>query len=90
MEKNNIAKYVLAGIIVVSIAVVMGFMFTHNENKEYTSTISLCVGTLLGAFTTVYTYEFGSSKGSAEKNSMIYHSTPTVPPINPEEETLIK
>jgi len=76
MEKKNIARYVLASIIVISLVVVLGFMFTHNEDGKYTSTISLCVGTLLGAFTTVYTYEFGSSKGSSDKNDMLLNSTP--------------
>ena len=76
MEKKNIFKYILAAIIIISLIVVMGFMFVHNDDGKYTSTISLCVGALLGAFTTVYSYEFGSSKGSDEKTKMLYNSTP--------------
>lgn len=79
MEKKNLFRYILAAIIILGLITVMIFMFTHNESNEYTGTINLCVGALIGAFTTVYTYEFGSSKGSSDKNAMLYNSTPTNP-----------
>jgi hypothetical protein len=77
MEKKNAFRYFLAIIIIISLIVVMGFMFTHNEDGKYTDTITLCIGALIGAFTTVVSYEFGSSKGSADKDVMLYKSTPT-------------
>jgi hypothetical protein len=79
MENKNVFRYILAAIIIISLIVVMVFMFAHNDGGRYDSPINLCVGALLGAFTTVYTYEFGSSKGSNEKTKMLYNSTPTLP-----------
>lgn len=79
MKKKDLFRYILAAIIIISLIIVMTLMFTNNDDGKYTSTISLCVGTLLGAFTTVYSYEFGSSKGSADKNALIYNSTPATP-----------
>jgi hypothetical protein len=87
MEKKDTFKYVLAAIIILSLVVVMIFMFTHNDDKRYDSPINLCIGALLGAFTTIYTYEFGSSKGSDDKTKLLYNSTP-IPPVVPKEEEL--
>jgi len=42
-------------------------------------TINLVIGALLGAFGTVVGYFYGSSKGSADKNEMVYKSTPNQP-----------
>lgn len=75
-KEKNVLKYVLAAIIIVSVLIMLGFMFANNKEGQYTNTINLCVGAFLGAFTTIYNYEFGSSRGSAEKNDMIYNSTP--------------
>jgi len=85
MEKKNIFRYILAAITIVSLIIVMGFMFMNNDDGKYTTTISLCVGALLGAFTTVYTYEFGSSKGSDEKTKMLYNSKPILEEEIPKE-----
>lgn len=76
METKNLFRYILAAVIIISLIVVMIFMFTHNDDGKYNETISLCIGALLGAFTTVVSYEFGSSKGSADKDHMLYNSTP--------------
>ena len=81
MEKKNTFRYILAAVIIIGLIVVMGFMFSHNDDGKYNETISLCIGALIGAFTTVVSYEFGSSKGSADKDAMLYNSSP----INPEK-----
>lgn len=79
MEKKHLFRYILASVVIVSLIVVMIFMFSNNGDGKYSNTINLCVGALIGAFTTVVSYEFGSSKGSADKDVMLYNSTPTNP-----------
>lgn len=74
VESKNF-KHIIAIVAITGFIAMMTFMFIDNADGKYTDTITLCVGTILGVVSTVYTYEFGSSRGSATKNEMLYNST---------------
>lgn len=72
MEKiKEIAMYTLAGIIVVGFFVLL-YITIYKEIPEANKDIlNIVVGALIGSFTAVVGYFFGSSAGSKEKTKML-------------------
>jgi hypothetical protein len=69
MEK--IKEYIMIGLAALITIGYFATLFYLIYEKSYESTINLTIGTLLTAFGTIVGYFFGSSKGSAEKNTLI-------------------
>jgi len=68
MKFKEIIMYVLG------VLVFMGFFavtFYLIYTGKYEATIQLLVGALIGSFTTVIGYFYGSSKSSSDKNDII-------------------
>jgi uncharacterized BrkB/YihY/UPF0761 family membrane protein len=76
---NKIAMFILAGIIVVGFFVLMYILLYQHIPQENINTANLAVGALIGSFTTIVGYFFGSSTGSAEKTQLLGKSTPETP-----------
>ena len=73
-----IFQYALAAIIILGFMSLLAiFIIKPTNDPNPTNTV---ITTLLGSFATmtvtVVSYFFGSSKGSADKNDMLYNSTP--------------
>ena len=73
MKKDNkeLFMYVLAGLMVVSILTIIAILIyvelpTANKDMLY-----MVIGALISAFTTVISFFFGSSKGSADKTELM-------------------
>jgi hypothetical protein len=55
-------------VIVIIIIALLFFISIPEPNKTL---LTLIIGNVMGAYLTVYNYEFGSSKGSAEKDKRL-------------------
>ena len=74
---KELYMYILGALIVIGVFVITTF-FLYKEMPPVNKDIMLMiVGAMLAKFSDVVAYFFGSSKGSADKNEMIYKSTPT-------------
>lgn len=73
MKPKEIYMYLLATVIIVGFFTTLVFMI---KQGEYKTEVNMIVGALIGAFITVVGFFFGSSKSSADKNEMVYNSTP--------------
>lgn len=71
MDKlKDISMYVLGGFIVGGFFVLLYFLVFYTIPIENKDILNIVVGALIGSFTTVVGYFYGSSKGSADKNKM--------------------
>ena len=60
--------YILGGVIAVGFfAILFYLIYAANYEKE----VGLVLGALVGAFSMVVSYFYGSSKGSSDKNELI-------------------
>lgn len=73
MKAKDIAMYVLGAVIAIGFFATLIYMIGKGT---YESSVNLIVGALVGSFTTVVAFFYGSSKTSADKTEMIYKSTP--------------
>jgi uncharacterized BrkB/YihY/UPF0761 family membrane protein len=73
MEKTlkEILMYVLGGIIVIGFFVLLFMMLYWGIPEGNKTMFDILVGALVGSFTTIVGYFYGSSKGSADKNELI-------------------
>lgn len=76
MKTKDVAMYVLGGLIAIGFFTMLAFMISKGT---YQDAVNLIVGALIGAFSTVVSFFYGSSKSSAEKTEMIHNSTPIKP-----------
>lgn len=68
---KDIFQYALGAIIVISffvLMIVLAYQTIPDENKDV---INLVIGALIGAFSTVVGYFFGSSLGSSKKTELL-------------------
>jgi|GEM_PF-1776188 hypothetical protein len=86
MKTKDLFMYALGALIVVTILVIVAFLIFRPMPKDNESLLQLVVGTLIAAFTQVVSYFFGTSKSSADKNEMLYNSTPVSPQPLPQPE----
>lgn len=70
MKAKEIYMYVLGAIVVLGFFGVIIFKLVKAQD------VQLEVGALITGFSIVLGYFFGSSKGSADKNSLLANSTP--------------
>jgi uncharacterized membrane protein YqgA involved in biofilm formation len=53
------------------VIVIIGLLFFVQIPEPNKTLLTLIIGNVIGAYLTVYNYEFGSSKGSAEKDKRL-------------------
>jgi len=68
MKNKNLFQYILGSIVVVCFFAAFGFLIYRGDYQEE---VSIVLGAIVGAFTAIVSYYFGSSKGSADKNDII-------------------
>jgi drug/metabolite transporter (DMT)-like permease len=70
MNKNikDIFQYVLGAFIVIGFFFLLSRLIKSEIPETNRELLSLIIGALIGSFTTVVGYFYGSSKGSAEKD----------------------
>jgi uncharacterized membrane protein len=71
MKAREIFQYILGALIVIgffSLLILLIMAAVPTENKDL---LNLVVGALIGVFTSVVGYYFGSSIGSAKKDEML-------------------
>jgi len=68
MKAREIFMYVLGGLIVIGFFVTLVYLIFIGGQE---STINLIIGSLIGAFSAVVGYFYGSSKGSADKTELL-------------------
>jgi len=68
MKSKDVFMYVLGGIVSIGFFAVLVFLIWKGENP---TDVSLIIGSLIGAFSMVISYFFGSSKGSADKSELM-------------------
>ena len=71
MSGKDIFQYVLGIVVVMAFVALLYFLFTKEIPWVNMNLLSLIIGALIGSFTTVVQYFFGSSKGSAEKSEIL-------------------
>lgn len=71
MRLKDIFQYVFAGFIAVGFFILLYLLIYQSIPTTNNDTLNLVIGGLLGAFSTIVGYFFGSSKGSAEKNELL-------------------
>ena len=71
MEKTDIFKYIIGGMIIAGFFVLLIFLAFKPIPEGNGELLYLVVGSLVGSFGTIVTYNFGSSAGSAEKAKTI-------------------
>lgn len=83
MKTKEIYMYILGAMIILGIFTITTF-FLYKEMPPANKDIMLMlVGAMLAKFSDIVAYFFGSSKGSSEKDALLYNSTPTAPPNTP-------
>ena len=68
MKGKNIFMYSLAALIAVGFFGILAFLIHTNK---FEAQVSIILGALVGAFTTIISYFYGSSKGSSDKNELL-------------------
>lgn len=68
MKTKEIYMYALGAIVVIGFFITLIFMISK---EKYVSEVNMIVGALIGAFITVVSYFYGSSKGSADKTEIM-------------------
>lgn len=71
MENKNLFQYILGAIVVMgffALMVILVYKTIPEANKDM---LNLVVGALLGSFTSIVGYFFGSSLGSSAKNDLL-------------------
>lgn len=71
MSAKDIFQYVLGTVVVITFIILLWFLFKKEIPQTNMNLLSLIIGALIGSFTTVVQYFFGSSKGSAEKSEIL-------------------
>jgi len=75
-------QYILGGLISIGFFVLLYFLIFKSVPDQNKDLLNLVVGALIGSFSTIVGYFYGSSKGSAEKNELLKNM---VPPAEPEK-----
>ena len=68
MKLRNIFMYILGALIVIGFFATTIYLIASKAN---TDALMLILGALIGAFSTVVGYFYGSSKGSADKTELL-------------------
>lgn len=68
MKAKEIYMYALGAIVTIGFFAITIYLI---YSGKYNDAVMLIIGALIGAFTTVVGYFFGSSKGSADKTELL-------------------
>lgn len=68
---KDIYQYALGAIVVLGFFVLLYILMKSEIPSTNRDLLSLIIGALIGSFTTVISYFYGSSKGSAEKDVLL-------------------
>jgi hypothetical protein len=72
--KNNLKdyfQYVLGGVIVAGFFILLYLLINNEVPEKNTDVLNLVIGALIGSFSTIVGYFYGSSKGSSEKTELL-------------------
>jgi hypothetical protein len=76
MSKKNIPMYVLGAVVVIGIFALVYILAFYPVPEANEEALFIVIGALVGAFTSVVGYFFGSSKSSADKNELLHNKKP--------------
>lgn len=76
MKGKEIYMYILAAVFVVGYFCLIGFVLMRVIPAENKDIALMLFGTLTAAVASIISYFYGSSKSSADKNELLYKSTP--------------
>lgn len=68
---NEIYAYILAGLLIVGFFILLFLLVIKPIPVQNSELLYLVTGTLLGSFTSVVSYFFGSSMGSKQKTEIL-------------------
>jgi drug/metabolite transporter (DMT)-like permease len=71
MKAKNIFQYVLGALITVGFFVLLYLLLLSAVPEENKEILNIVVGALIGSFTSIVGYFYGSSLGSADKNELL-------------------
>jgi len=71
MKAKNIFQYSLGGLIVIGFFVLMYLLLAQAVPEQNKDILNIVVGALIGSFTSIVGYFYGSSLGSADKNELL-------------------
>jgi hypothetical protein len=71
MKDKNILMYILAALIIIGFFVLLYIVAYSELPQNNKDILNLMAGALIGSFTSIVNYFFGSSKGSADKNELL-------------------
>ena len=71
MKAKDIFQYVLGALITIGFFMLLYILIYSGIPEQNKDILYLVVGALIGTFSTVVTYFYGSSKGSSDKSEMM-------------------
>jgi drug/metabolite transporter (DMT)-like permease len=71
MKAKNVFQYVLGAVIVIGFFLLLYFLLWITIPADNKDLLNITVGALIGSFTSIVGYFYGSSLGSAEKNDLL-------------------
>lgn len=71
MKARNIFQYILGAVIVVGFFVLLYLLLVTGVPESNKELLNITVGALIGSFTSIVGYFYGSSLGSADKNELL-------------------
>ena len=74
--------YALGGLITIGFFILLYFLIFEEISENNKEILNLTIGALIGAFSMVVSYFYGSSKGSSDKNEVLLNGNgnkPTTP-----------
>jgi len=64
-------QYILGGVIVTGFFILLYLLIKQEVPEKNTDVLNLVIGALIGSFSTIVGYFYGSSKGSSEKTELL-------------------
>lgn len=71
MKGKQVFQYILGGLIVLGFFLLLYFLLSAVVPEGNKELLNITIGALIGSFTSIVGYFFGSSLGSAEKNDLL-------------------
>jgi drug/metabolite transporter (DMT)-like permease len=72
MKSRSVFQYVLGGLIVMGFFVLLFLLVINDVPETNKDLLNITVGALIGSFSTVVGYFYGSSAGSATKTELLH------------------
>jgi drug/metabolite transporter (DMT)-like permease len=71
MKARSLFQYILGAMIVIGFFVLMYLLLAQAVPEQNKDILNIVVGALIGSFTSIVGYFYGSSLGSADKNELL-------------------